>query len=57
MTMRKFWPLDFDSEDEVYETIVWDLPGYRKKTRARVKVTSRNNDETPRNGARRRRSA
>jgi hypothetical protein len=42
MNIRKFWPLDFDPEDEVYETLVWDLPGYRKKTHARVKLTPPN---------------
>jgi len=42
MKVRKFWPLDFDPEDEVYETLVWDLPGYRKKNHNRVKLTSRN---------------
>jgi hypothetical protein len=29
MKICKFWPLDYDPEDEVYETLVWDLPGYR----------------------------
>ena len=42
MNIRKFWPLDFDPEDEVYETLAWDLPGYRKKTHTSVKLTSQN---------------
>ena len=42
MKLSKFWPLDYDPEDEVYETLVWDLPGYRKKNHTRVKLTSRN---------------
>jgi len=41
MNIHKFWPLDFDPEDEVSETLV-DLPGYRKKTHPRVKLTLRN---------------
>jgi hypothetical protein len=39
MTKHNFWPLDFDAEEEVYEMLVWDLPGYRKKTLPRVKLT------------------
>ena len=30
MTTRKFWPLDFDPEGEVYENVAWDLPGYNR---------------------------
>ena len=30
MTTRKFWPLDFDPEGEVYENVAWDLPGYKR---------------------------
>jgi hypothetical protein len=29
MTTRKFWPLDFDPEGEIYENVAWDLPGFR----------------------------
>ena len=47
MNTQKFWPLDYDPEDEVYETLAWDLPGYRKKTHARVKLTPRNRVEPP----------
>jgi hypothetical protein len=25
----KFWPLDFDPENEIYENLSWDLPGRR----------------------------
>ena len=28
MSKRKFWPLDFDPEGEIYENLAWDLPGY-----------------------------
>jgi hypothetical protein len=48
MNAPKFWPLDFDGEDEVYETLVWDLPGYRKKTLPRVKLTLPKRAELPR---------
>ena len=30
MNKRKFWPLDFDPEDEIYENPTWDLPGLRR---------------------------
>jgi len=30
MDTRSFWPLDFDPEDEIYENVAWDLPGYRR---------------------------
>lgn len=29
-TIRKFWPLDYDPEGEIYENVAWDLPGFRK---------------------------
>jgi hypothetical protein len=29
MIMRKFWLWDSDPEDEIYETLAWDLPGYK----------------------------
>jgi len=31
MSTRKFWPLDYDPEGEIYENVAWDLPGYRQK--------------------------
>jgi hypothetical protein len=31
MEERKFWPLDFDPEGEIYDTVAWDLPGYRRQ--------------------------
>jgi hypothetical protein len=27
----KFWPLDYDPEGEIYESLSWDLPGLRPK--------------------------
>jgi hypothetical protein len=34
MEKRKFWPLDFDPEGEIYDNVAWDLPGYRNHRRA-----------------------
>ncbi len=31
MFTRKFWPLDFDPEGEIYENVAWDLPGLRPR--------------------------
>jgi hypothetical protein len=28
MNKRKYWPLVFDPEGEIYENLAWDLPGY-----------------------------
>ena len=36
MTKRKFWPLDFDPEGEIYENVAWDLPGYKRARKARA---------------------
>ena len=33
MKTRKFWPLDYDPEGEIYENVAWDLPGYRRERR------------------------
>jgi hypothetical protein len=44
-TKSKFWPLDFEPEDEIYENLSWDLPGLRrspKKMPPRVKRTLQN---------------
>jgi len=30
MIIRKYWPLDYDPECEIYENPAWDMPGYRK---------------------------
>ena len=41
MEKRKFWPLDFDPEGEIYENVAWDLPGYdrpRKRDLPRANV-------------------
>jgi hypothetical protein len=28
--LSKFWPLDYEPEDEIYENPSWDLPGLRR---------------------------
>jgi hypothetical protein len=33
MEKRKFWPLDYDPEGEIYDNLAWDLPGYRSPLR------------------------
>jgi len=35
MKTRKFWPLDSDTEGEIYENVAWDLPGFRRDNPAR----------------------
>ena len=29
-TTRRFWPLDYDPEVEIYENLSWDLPGLKR---------------------------
>jgi hypothetical protein len=31
MCIRNFWPLDFDQEDEIYDSPAWDMPGHRRR--------------------------
>ncbi len=39
--LSKFWPLDYEPEDQIYENPSWDLPGLRLKSRpTRVKRDS-----------------
>jgi len=40
MIKRKFWPLDYDPEGEIYENVAWDLPGYRPNPPARKRHRS-----------------
>lgn len=30
MNTHNFWPLDLDPEEEIYENLAWDLPGYKR---------------------------
>lgn len=41
MIMRKFWLWDSDPEDEIYETLAWDLPGYQHKGYKKPKPASK----------------
>ena len=36
-TVRKFWPLDYDPEGEIYENPSWDLPGFRPDRKGQTK--------------------
>lgn len=31
MSTPKFWPLDMDSEGQIYDNPAWDLPGFRRR--------------------------
>jgi hypothetical protein len=46
MSTRKFWPLDYDPDGEIYENVAWDLPGFRRRLPAAPKRTGRRS--TPR---------
>ena len=49
MNTRKFWPLDFDPEGEIYENLAWDLPGYkRSRERQRPAAESRRTKKSQR---------
>jgi hypothetical protein len=28
-SVKNFWPLDYDPEEEIYENPSWDLPGFK----------------------------
>jgi hypothetical protein len=46
--MSKFWPLDYEPEDEIYENPSWDLPGLRrmrKRPRAKRDVFEKRPEE------------
>lgn len=34
MSTRKYWPLLYDPEGEIYENVAWDLPGFRRSSHA-----------------------
>ena len=37
-TTRRFWPLDYDPEVEIYENLSWDLPGFKRFGKRTAKV-------------------
>ena len=41
MRIPKFWSLDMDTEGQIYDNLVWDLPGYRPRKPARHKGAKR----------------
>ena len=38
---NKFWPLVDNSEEEIYENVAWDLPGFRQFSRRQSKPEAR----------------
>jgi hypothetical protein len=47
MSTSNFWPLDFDTDGEIYENVAWDLPGFRRP-RTKAKPAARAKRETGR---------
>jgi hypothetical protein len=44
---RKFWPLDDNSEGEIYENLAWDLPGFRgRKSRPQDQAAGKSRQKT-----------
>ena len=37
MSNPKYWPLDYEPEDEIYDNLAWDLPGFRRERQVRPK--------------------
>ena len=33
MSKSKYWPLDYNPECEIYDSLAWDLPGFRRERR------------------------
>ncbi|HTS32046.1 MAG TPA: hypothetical protein VMH81_39515 [Bryobacteraceae bacterium] len=33
MKKSNYWPLDYDPEGEIYDSLAWDLPGFRREGR------------------------
>jgi hypothetical protein len=47
MSTSNFWPLNDDSEGEIYENVAWDLPGFRLGKRRRRKPAERRQKRKP----------
>ena len=47
MIMRKFWLWDSDPEGEIYETLAWDLPGYKAGDGKRRRKTAKRPEGLP----------
>ena len=41
MSKSKYWPLDDDLEGEIYDSLAWDLPGFRRERRVPPKSKRR----------------
>jgi hypothetical protein len=39
-TTRRFWPLDYDPEVEIYDNPSWDLPGFKRFGKRTAKAGS-----------------
>jgi len=35
---NNFWPLDYDPEEEIYENLSWDLPGFKPSRHSALPV-------------------
>jgi hypothetical protein len=46
MSKSNFWPLDTDSEGQIYDNVAWDLPGFRR-TRRSVKKSPKQRPAPP----------
>src|ERR1700689_1511141 len=52
---KNFWPLDYDPEEEIYENLSWDLPGFKPSHRSvrpvgrqrRASTAARREAQTP----------
>jgi hypothetical protein len=41
----KFWPFDFDPEDEIYDNPSWDMPGLRRASKTQPARNGRSQKE------------
>jgi hypothetical protein len=41
MSKSKYWPLDYNPEGEIYDSLAWDLPGFRRERQVRTVAQSR----------------
>jgi hypothetical protein len=49
-SVRSFWPLADDFETEIFDSLAWNLPGYRKPGKGSARYLSRG--FSPRSAAR-----
>lgn len=47
MIMRKFWLWDSDPDVEIYETLAWDLPGYKSSAGQRLRPAAKRPETGP----------